>query len=332
MISVIIPNYNRSHYLEQALQSVCGQSYQNWEVLVVDDGSTDQSKELIDTFVNKDSRIHCIERTIEPKGAATCRNMGIESAKGDYIIFLDSDDVLAPHCLKQRADVMEQQPNLDFTVFKMQFFKEKPGDDPRLWNLETNEPVLDRFLNLDAVWQTSGPIWKLSALKKIGGFNPELACWQDIDIHLKALFAELNYKICYHLPIDCYYRKNSELSISQSSTNSLKKLQSKRMIYEWMSPLANKAHYQPWPMAVNIMASALHGYQFKFFWKFYSDEKHQLPPDIRKNLLKMASIKLFRLYKMPYFDSKYKELSAKTVKESSIGRFSADSMDLNKEQ
>ena len=82
-----------------------------------------------------DHRIKWLKREGRLKGASVCRNIGIEHAKGDYVVFLDSDDMLGQNCLEQRLAVMSKHPELDFSVFKMQFFKETIGDDQRIWNI-----------------------------------------------------------------------------------------------------------------------------------------------------------------------------------------------------
>ncbi|WP_299228480.1 glycosyltransferase family 2 protein [uncultured Psychroserpens sp.] len=321
MVSVIIPNYNRSQYLKQALQSVMDQTYSNWEALVIDDGSTDDSKTIVNEFAITDSRIVWLERKNKLKGASVCRNIGINNAKGTYVVFLDSDDLLAPHCLQQRTQFMKTNPDLDFSVFKMQFFVEAIGDDDRLWNLKTNENELQRFLNLDSVWQTTGPIWKTQALKKIGGFNPELECWQDIDIHLKALSSNLNYQLCYSLPVDCYYRKNSTGSISQVHTNSLSKLESKRKLYYWLNERFDSSDFNIKQIPLHILISAINGHQKRFYKQFYGQVISLFSKQDQKRVRQMARINFYRLNKLQRFERRFSELKNSLIKHSSIGKF-----------
>jgi glycosyltransferase involved in cell wall biosynthesis len=88
--SIIIPTYNRAHMLSKALDSVCNQSFTDWECIVVDDGSTDNTKELLRQWADKDNRFRYIYQENAERSAA--RNNGINNAKGEYICFLDSDD------------------------------------------------------------------------------------------------------------------------------------------------------------------------------------------------------------------------------------------------
>lgn len=91
-ISVIVPVYNVELYLEECLQSIIGQSYQNLEIILVDDGSTDKSPQMMQEFAERDSRIQII--TQANSGASSARNNGISKATGEYILFVDSDDFI----------------------------------------------------------------------------------------------------------------------------------------------------------------------------------------------------------------------------------------------
>lgn len=88
------------------------QSHENWECIIVDDGSTDLSKEIIDPFLNKDSRFLFYQRQGDVSGAPVCRNFGLNRSRGEYVVFLDSDGVLLAHCVCQRVDYARWFPEL----------------------------------------------------------------------------------------------------------------------------------------------------------------------------------------------------------------------------
>lgn len=92
LISVIIPVYNISKYLDSALQSITEQSYKNLEIILVDDGSTDGSKEVCDSWCQADSRIQCIHK--KNQGVGIARNIGLAHSKGNFVFFMDGDDLL----------------------------------------------------------------------------------------------------------------------------------------------------------------------------------------------------------------------------------------------
>lgn len=109
MVSVIIPTYNRAGTILRSVQSVIGQSYSEWELIIVDDGSTDQTIELVKPVAKQDERIRYIS-CLENKGQAVARNMGIQEARGEYIAFQDSDDCWMPDKLQRQIALMERHP------------------------------------------------------------------------------------------------------------------------------------------------------------------------------------------------------------------------------
>lgn len=231
MISIIIPSFNRADLLGETLEAILRQDYANWEAIIVDDGSTDRNEEIAKEFTRRDERIRFIKRDKNPGGAPVCRNIGIQNAKGSFLIFLDSDDLLLPFTLSQRAKKIQEEPDFDFWVFPMLTFRNNPEDARFLWSIDTGEPDLLRFLKLDAPWQTTGPVWTKEAVSLIGGYTEGLACWQDVDFHLKALISGLKGKKYYSLEPDVLYRQHDTQSISQGEISSPEKLKSRQQIF-----------------------------------------------------------------------------------------------------
>lgn len=116
VVSVVIPVYNVEAYLDRCLNSVVNQSYRDLEIILVDDGSTDNCPALCDAWARRDSRIKVIHK--ENAGLGMARNTGIENAAGKYICFFDSDDYVAPQIL-ERAVSLSEKENADITVFGM---------------------------------------------------------------------------------------------------------------------------------------------------------------------------------------------------------------------
>ncbi len=132
MISVVIPLYNKETSIAQSLNSILSQSYQNFEVVIVDDGSTDSSVSIVEAM--NDSRIRLIRQ--ENGGPSKARNEGVKIAKGDWILFLDADDELLPDALEY---FMEEKVSADFKCSP--FFTEYKG------NVTLNFPYKDRAVN-----------------------------------------------------------------------------------------------------------------------------------------------------------------------------------------
>ncbi len=214
LVSIIIPLYNRVTLVNETIASVLNQSYINWECIVVDDGSSDGSFELVEQLKQTDNRIRLFRRTIALKGAPVCRNIGLEKSSGTYIIYLDSDDLLAPFCLEKRVHHFLQYNDLDFLVFPMLVFKDQPYDLNLLWNRENKEEDLDRFLRMDALWQTTGPLYKRTVLIAEKGFREELAFWQDYDLHLRLVLKGYRYRKFLSAEPDCFYRGHYDNRVS----------------------------------------------------------------------------------------------------------------------
>lgn len=106
LVSIITPCYNGAKYVAETIESVLNQTYSNWEMLVIDDGSKDNSSEIIDSYANKDSRIRLIKQ--ENKGCAAARNNGIRNAKGRYIALLDADDIWHNDFLEEQIKYMNE--------------------------------------------------------------------------------------------------------------------------------------------------------------------------------------------------------------------------------
>lgn len=105
LISIITPLYNAKEYIEKGIDSVIGQTYTNWELLLIDDGSTDGSAEICDNAAAKDSRIKVFHKP--NGGVSSARNMGLDNARGDYIAWVDSDDFFAPNALERMLGAIQ---------------------------------------------------------------------------------------------------------------------------------------------------------------------------------------------------------------------------------
>ena len=206
LVSIIIPLFNCELYVEETLQSLINQSYTNWESIIVDDGSIDSSISIVRKKQKQDNRIFFHKRENLPKGGSVCRNIGIKKAKGKYVIFLDSDDLLSSTCLENRVKLIEQNLDLDFAVFPMQQFTTSTTEGQLTSRLNVKNH-LAHFIATDCIWQITSPIWKKKILLKLGGFDERLPRLQDPNLHMRALLLDgIKYKVYPHERADCFYR------------------------------------------------------------------------------------------------------------------------------
>ncbi len=190
-IAVVVPNKGRAELCRAAIDSLQGQSLPDWEAIIVDDGSTPAELECIQAAIADDQRVRLILRDSPPAGANHCRNLGVDHARSDLIVFLDSDDMLSPGCLAARVAEMAKRQDLAFIVFPHEHFNVQPGDIDDPWVVPSEDQHLDRFLMGSPPWQTAGPTWRRSALKAVGPWDESLPCGQDWDFHVRALVLQL---------------------------------------------------------------------------------------------------------------------------------------------
>ena len=213
-VSVIIPCYNREALLCETLVSMCAQTYGDWEAVVVDDNSEDNSLEVAQSYGRKEHRIHGVKRQGDRGGASICRNQGLSLARGEYVIFLDSDDLLSPTCLEHRVAAMDGAPDYGFGVYQTELFSQAIGDRGVLWNVDKDADDLHRFLSLDVAWTVTGPIWRRKVVSQLGGFDEDALSFQDWALHIRALIRKIKY---FKKPLrDHFYRhghdRNNQIS------------------------------------------------------------------------------------------------------------------------
>ncbi|MBA6290426.1 glycosyltransferase family 2 protein [Colwellia sp. MB3u-4] len=221
-VTIIIPFLNREQFLPATLDSLLEQTVQLWECVLIDDGSTDKSRDICEQYSLLDARFRYFERTDSYKqGGNGARNMGADNAKSDWLIFLDSDDLLAKDCIEQRLSVIRNEPkDIDFTVNITGTFNKKVHDNDIVWNSfnpnESKNDLIKRFITLDSPWGTEGLTWNKKYFHMINGWDESLPCFQDWNIHLRALKQAKN--ILLTKKIDHYYRQDVPNSIAATAS------------------------------------------------------------------------------------------------------------------
>jgi len=216
-VSIIIPTFNSASTLAETLDSVFCQTYFDWECVVVDDGSIDFTEQIVKGYIQKDIRFHFYKRPDTlPKGPSSARNFGVTKATGEYLLFLDADDLLASACLENRITEFEQHKDSDFLVFQMERFQTEPDFSKKEVTVEQDKNrILESFIHLHGQWPITSPIYKTVFFKEKIDFNPNLIVFEDLEVAIKSVLSAKNF-IIYNT-IDCYYRNDENYKVKYNS-------------------------------------------------------------------------------------------------------------------
>lgn len=189
LVSIIIPTYNRADLIGETLDSVLAQTYQNWECIVVDDGSTDHTAKLLDFYTEKDSRIQYYQRPKNrPKGGNACRNYGFEVSKGEYIQWFDSDDLMTENHVDVLLTTLLKN-KVDFTVGNCMNFDDQSGeklDFPYSFDRKNYSISALSFAKHNVCWTTIDFLVKKSLIEDIK-FNETLENGQEYNLFVRFL-------------------------------------------------------------------------------------------------------------------------------------------------
>lgn len=208
LVSVIVPFYNCEKTIAETIESICNQTYTRWELICVDDGSLDTTYEIVKSYTEKYDNIFLLQRDRLPKGGSTCRNLGLEVAKGEFVIFLDGDDLLSPSCIETRVNKTVELGNMDFTVFPMATFVESVEDAITYSDTKNHRLELYKYMFGAGFypWQITSTFWRKDYLSKLGGFDEKYTRLQDIEIHLRATNNTNSFRFFTKSAADCFYR------------------------------------------------------------------------------------------------------------------------------
>ncbi|MEE9409083.1 MAG: glycosyltransferase family A protein [Polaribacter sp.] len=221
LVSIIIPIYNRALLIIETLISIKEQTYQNWECILVDDGSTDNSITVIEKFILNDNRFKIVLRPQNrKKGANACRNLGFEVSKGEFIQWFDSDDVMSLNKIEEKVKALKEFKNVDYLVCEGIEFNNTISNTFNKWDtIFSDNPLLDHITGR-VNFHTNGPLFRRSFLENIKLFNEDLLRKQEWEFYTRLLFKSTNY---YTLHKTLYYFRIHESSINgKDSSKTLK--------------------------------------------------------------------------------------------------------------
>lgn len=189
LISIVTPTYNRAHFLSAMTQSVQAQTYQNWDLWIIDDGSTDDTREVVERLAHEDSRIHYLHKVNGGQGSA--RNLGIAHSQGTFVAFLDSDDLWLPEKLEKQIRILQENPGYDF-CYTADIERLIPGDASgsyrdKIVRVEGSDRLSEKKRAGLPTSVPSSHLYRRDALKRVGSFdeNPDLKGLEDNDWSLR---------------------------------------------------------------------------------------------------------------------------------------------------
>ena len=217
--SIVIPLYNKENSIEKTLKSVFYQSFSDFEVIVINDGSTDKSDEKVKAF--SDVRVRLI--STENRGVSQARNLGLKEAKGTLIAFLDADDYWFPHHLENLYQLHKNFPNAGLLASNYQFYySDKRIIQPLFDGIPTQKwsGIVPDFFKASMKYRlawTSAVAVKKEVFESLGNFdeNITLGAGEDTDMWIRIA---LNYPVAFDNEVSAYYQMETENRISLSRT------------------------------------------------------------------------------------------------------------------
>lgn len=190
-VSVVIPVHNREDVLAETLESVRAQSLPDWECIVIDDRSDDGSHELAQIFARLDPRFKAVRLPAGRRHQCAARNFGLSLARGEFVNFLDSDDLFAVDKLRAQVEQLESRPEADVSLVLYAAFDSQSRTVTSVRHkIASGDAYLDAVLNqrdLGFVMNTITPLWRSSALRSIGGWSEDRRFYEDSELGLRAI-------------------------------------------------------------------------------------------------------------------------------------------------
>lgn len=222
LVSIIIPSYNSEQYIADTLQCVAEQTWQNWECIIVDDGSTDNSVDIVLSFISNDKRFNLIKQV--KKGAPAARNTGIQNAHGSFIMFLDSDDLIARTKLSSQLEVFNTNDEIGI-VFCDGYCFTKHNNRYDLSDLPVPTQKDFGFIPYKQMYRKlffanrltiHAALIKKELLLKFGGFREDLFYHEDHELWIRMAKNGVNF---YSMTTrHVFYRQNT-VSMSSNKVN-----------------------------------------------------------------------------------------------------------------
>ena len=338
--SVLIPVYNTEKYLEKCLQSVLNQTYQNFEIVIVDDGSTDNSSMICDKYRDIYSdKIIVIHKANQ--GLISARRVGIDNANGDYCIFVDSDDYIKENLLCELSRVLNKDETIDLLIYSFNYVQDNKivkqfhriEQDGTVWNDSNRKEIIEKLLYSNDVT----PIWikavKTSLLKNDPTDYSQFYKKNMAEDYLQTLFLITNAKriVYYYLTLYCYNYNDTSISRNYSATSIAK--QNKLHVYYVLLE-----YLKTWKMDDSVIINRINARWFDDtmfqFFKCYESAKEKtdkqevqffnwdsmLPSRDMETFYRYANKEYCRVYQL-WKNKKYKQINHYFIRRNLYGKY-----------
>lgn len=196
LVSIIIPTYNRGNLISDTLDSICIQTYQNWECIIVDDGSIDNTKQIVYQYLKKDSRFqYHLRPEYLPKGGNAARNYGFEISKGKYVNWFDDDDIMLENFIFDKVNQFSFD-QIQLVICSMFYVNEKLQETEKV-DLQLNSFLFKEYVTWDLKIITNSILFKKKFLQGKDLFNLKILRGQETEFFSRLFFClpENNYRI-----------------------------------------------------------------------------------------------------------------------------------------
>lgn len=197
VVSVVITCYNQARFLSETIESVLTQTYPNFEIVIVDDGSTDNTEEVVARY----PWLKYIRQ--QNRGVVAARTTGYRACEGDYLLFLDGDDRLLPHALEIGAGYLQAKPELGFVYGRLQLIDGQGNPTPNTYVPPTEDDHYSALLQDNHIWMPAMVIYRRRVFEAVNGFSAAADHSSDYDLYLRI---SRNYPVYRHNEVVAEYR------------------------------------------------------------------------------------------------------------------------------
>lgn len=224
-VSIIVPTYNRAEQIVECLNSIISQTYQNIEVIVVNDGSKDNTSQILKSYIKAHSDTYILYLEQENKGAPAARNLGLQNATGRFVVFFDSDDTMHKNRIMEQVNsIINNEGNCSVCGY-YNIQKKISWIPKKKYKRYINDLITRRLL-----WSTQIWMYERESLLKIGGYDEHLPCFQDLDLTFRYLW-NISARLCIVAEPLTYFNNRDAADRIMNIMQSHRGFEAKKRVY-----------------------------------------------------------------------------------------------------